>query len=163
MDSTIYAVYTDYASDRDGEYDLIIGMKVRAVSDVPPGMVVKKVPSGRYAIVTSAKGPAAQVVPQAWQQVWSLEDNKQLGGATRLQSRLRGLRPAQPEPAGLPSGPVPWPEVALPFSVVPSESRVDPPQSRAVTSVICPKVIKTSRNPSCFHSGIKNSQLPHRF
>jgi predicted transcriptional regulator YdeE len=31
--------------------------------------------------VTSAKGPVAQVVPQAWQQVYSLEDNKQLGGA----------------------------------------------------------------------------------
>ena len=81
VDSTIYAVYTDYASDRNGEYDFIIGMKVRNVSDVPPGMVVKKVPSGRYAIVTSPKGPAAQVVPQAWQRVWSLEDNKQLGGA----------------------------------------------------------------------------------
>ncbi len=29
VDSTIYAVYTDYASDRNGEYDFIIGMKVR--------------------------------------------------------------------------------------------------------------------------------------
>jgi predicted transcriptional regulator YdeE len=81
VDSTIYAVYTSYASDRDGEYDFIIGMKVSSLSDVPPGMVAKKVPSGRYAIITSVKGPAAQVVPQAWQRVWSLEDNKQLGGA----------------------------------------------------------------------------------
>ena len=80
VDSTIYAVYTGYASDRDGEYDFIIGMKVSSLSDVPPGMVAKKVPSGRYAIITSVKGPAAQVVPQAWQRVWSLEDNKQLGG-----------------------------------------------------------------------------------
>lgn len=81
VDSTIYAVYTGYPSDRDGEYDFIIGMKVSSVSNIPPGMVVKKVPSGRYAIVTSAKGPVEQVVPQAWQRVWSLEDNKQLGGA----------------------------------------------------------------------------------
>ena len=81
MDSTIYAVYTAYASDRNGEYDFIIGMKVSSVSDVPPGMVAKKVPSGRYAIVTSVKGPVEQVVPRAWQRVWSLEDNKQLGGA----------------------------------------------------------------------------------
>jgi predicted transcriptional regulator YdeE len=80
VDSTIYAVYTGYASDRDGEYDFIIGMKVSSLSDVPPGMVAKKVPSGRYAIITSVKGPAAQVVPQAWQRVWSLEDNKHLGG-----------------------------------------------------------------------------------
>jgi len=81
VDSTIYAVYTGYASDRDGEYDFVIGMKVSSASAIPPGMVVKKVPGGRYAVVTSAKGPGAQVVPQAWQRIWSLEDSKQLGGA----------------------------------------------------------------------------------
>jgi predicted transcriptional regulator YdeE len=81
VDSTVYAVYTNYASDYNGEYDFIIAMKVSRVSDIPPGMVAKKVPKGRYAIVTSAKGPVAQVVPQAWQRVYSLYDNKQLGGA----------------------------------------------------------------------------------
>ncbi|MGA9966887.1 MAG: GyrI-like domain-containing protein [Terriglobales bacterium] len=81
VDSTIYAVYTSYASDRDGEYDFIIGMKVSRVSDVPPGMVAKNVPKGKYAVIPTAQGPVAQVVPQAWQRVWSLEDNKQLGGA----------------------------------------------------------------------------------
>ena len=81
VDSTVYAVYTNYASDYNGEYDFIIGMKVSSVSDVPPGMVATKVPKDRYAIVTSAKGPVAQVVPQAWQRVYSLDDNKQLGGA----------------------------------------------------------------------------------
>jgi predicted transcriptional regulator YdeE len=80
-DSTIYAVYNGYASDRNGEYDFIIGMKVSGVSNVPPGMVATKVPGGKYAVVPSAKGPVAQVVPQAWQQVWSLEDSNQLGGA----------------------------------------------------------------------------------
>jgi predicted transcriptional regulator YdeE len=80
VDSAIYAVYTGYASDRDGEYDFVIGMKVSSVSDVPPGMVARRVPKGKYAVVTTAKGPAAQVVPQAWQRVYSLEDNKQLGG-----------------------------------------------------------------------------------
>jgi predicted transcriptional regulator YdeE len=81
VDSTVYAVYTNYASDYNGEYDFIVGMKVSSVSDLPPGMVAKKVPGGRYAVVTSAKGPVEQVVPQAWQRVYSLDDNKQLGGA----------------------------------------------------------------------------------
>jgi predicted transcriptional regulator YdeE len=81
VDPTIYAVYTGYASDHNGEYDFIIGMKVSSVSAIPPGMVAKRVPSGRYAVVTSEKGPVAQVVPQAWQRVYSLEDSKQLGGA----------------------------------------------------------------------------------
>jgi predicted transcriptional regulator YdeE len=80
VDSTIYAVYTDYASNRDGEYDFVIGTKVSSASNVPLGLVAKKVLKGKYAVILSAKGPAAQVVPKAWQQVWSLEDNKQLGG-----------------------------------------------------------------------------------
>jgi predicted transcriptional regulator YdeE len=81
VDSTIYAVYTNYASDYTGEYDFIVGMKVSSVPAVPPGMVVKKVPQGKYAVVASAKGPVAQVVPQAWQRVYTLDDDKQLGGA----------------------------------------------------------------------------------
>jgi predicted transcriptional regulator YdeE len=80
-DSTIYAVYTVYESDRNGEYDFVIGAKVTSAVDVPPGMVARKIPRGRYAVVPSAKGPVQQVVPQAWQQVWGLEDNQQLGGA----------------------------------------------------------------------------------
>jgi predicted transcriptional regulator YdeE len=78
--STIYAVYTGYASDRNGEYDFVIGMKVSSALTVPPGMVAVKVPGGKYAVITSAKGQVAQVVPKAWQQIWSLEDNHQLGG-----------------------------------------------------------------------------------
>jgi len=81
VDSTVYAVYTGYESDRNGEYDFIIGMKVSRVSPVPPGMVAQKVPRGKYAVVASAQGPVAQVVPQAWQRVYRLDDNKQLGGA----------------------------------------------------------------------------------
>jgi predicted transcriptional regulator YdeE len=38
------------------------------------------VPAGRYALITSATGPVQSVVPQAWQQIWGLEDRSQLGG-----------------------------------------------------------------------------------
>jgi predicted transcriptional regulator YdeE len=80
VDSTIYAVYTNYASDHNGDYDFIIGIKVSRVSDVPPGMVAKTVPKGKYAVVASARGPVSQVVPQAWREVYSLDDGKELGG-----------------------------------------------------------------------------------
>jgi predicted transcriptional regulator YdeE len=80
VDSTIYAVYTGYESNRNGEYDFVIGARVSSTADVPPGMIVRKVPKGRYAVVTTAKGPVEQVVPQTWQRVWDLEDRKQLGG-----------------------------------------------------------------------------------
>jgi predicted transcriptional regulator YdeE len=101
VDSTIYAVYTNYASDRDGEYDFIIGMKARSVSDVPPGMVAKTVPKGKYAVVASARGPVAQVVPKAWRQVYELDDNKQLGGgrAYKADFELYDQRSQHPQDA----------------------------------------------------------------
>jgi predicted transcriptional regulator YdeE len=79
-DPTIFVVYTDYASDRNGDYTYVIGAKVSDVSTVPPGMVVEKVPKGRYAVLTSAKGQVQKIVPEAWREIWSLEDKSQLGG-----------------------------------------------------------------------------------
>lgn len=80
VDANIYAVYTDYASDRNGEFSFVIGLRVNADATVPPGMVLKKVPAGEYALVTSEKGQVGKVVVAAWQQVWALEDKAQLGG-----------------------------------------------------------------------------------
>jgi predicted transcriptional regulator YdeE len=99
-DSSIYAVYTNYASDYNGQYDFIIGMKSGS-PDVPPGMVAKKVPSGKFAAITSAKGPVQEVVPQAWQRVYSLDDNKQIGGtrAYKADFELYDQRSQNPQDA----------------------------------------------------------------
>ena len=101
VDSRIYAVYTNYASDYNGEYDFIIGMKVRSASDVPAGMVAKKVPSGKFAVITSGKGPVGKVVPQAWQHVYSLDNGHQLGGARayRADFELYDQRSQNPQDA----------------------------------------------------------------
>ncbi len=71
-DSNIVAVYTDYASDHDGEYTFLLGARVKSADDVPVGMVVRKIPAGTYAVFTSAKGPAAKVVPELWMRINSL-------------------------------------------------------------------------------------------
>lgn len=70
-DTSTIAVITDYASDKDGEYTHLIGARVTSTADVPAGMVVKKVPAGKYAIFTSEKGPVAQVVVGTWQRIWA--------------------------------------------------------------------------------------------
>jgi predicted transcriptional regulator YdeE len=80
LDSSIYALYTDYESNRDGEFSLVIGARVSDAPLTPPGMVKKSIPKGNYAVLTSAEGPVAKVVPQAWQPVWKLEDSSGLGG-----------------------------------------------------------------------------------
>jgi predicted transcriptional regulator YdeE len=71
-DSTILAVYTDYASDMDGEYTFILGARVTSTTQVPSGMIARQVQPGRYAIFTSERGPVAKVVSEAWQKIWSV-------------------------------------------------------------------------------------------
>jgi predicted transcriptional regulator YdeE len=72
LDHSIVAIYTDYAGDHNGDYTFILGAKVSSATDVPPGMVAKTIPAGRYAVFTSEKGPGAKVVPELWMKINSL-------------------------------------------------------------------------------------------
>ena len=71
-DASIVAVYTDYASDKDGEYTFLLGARVTAETPLPPGIVAKKIPGGRFAVFTTAKGPGPKVVPETWMHINSL-------------------------------------------------------------------------------------------
>jgi predicted transcriptional regulator YdeE len=71
-DQSIVAVYTDYASDHNGEYTYLLGARVTSDGNVPAGMVAKKIPGGRFAAFTSEKGPAPKVVPEMWMKINSL-------------------------------------------------------------------------------------------
>jgi CubicO group peptidase (beta-lactamase class C family)/predicted transcriptional regulator YdeE len=71
-DQNIVAVYTDYASDHDGEYTFLLGARVTSDANVPAGMVAKKIPAGKFAVFTTDKGPGPQVVPAAWMKINSL-------------------------------------------------------------------------------------------
>jgi predicted transcriptional regulator YdeE len=71
-DKEIVVVYTDYASDHDGEYTFLLGARVTSDAGVRAGMVAKKIPAGRYAVFTSENGPAAKVVPELWMRINSL-------------------------------------------------------------------------------------------
>jgi predicted transcriptional regulator YdeE len=79
VDSNIYVVYSDYESDHFGEYTFLLGTKVKDDFQVPHGMVVKKVPAGKYAIVTSERAPVIEAVVGAWKRIWS-SSPAELGG-----------------------------------------------------------------------------------
>ena len=78
VDSNVYAIYSDYASDHNGEYSFLIGAKVKDGTAPPSGMVSKRVLAGKYAIITSDKGPSPKVVPAVWQKIFGLEEKGQL-------------------------------------------------------------------------------------
>jgi len=71
-DKAIVAVYTDYASDHNGEYTYVLGAKVTSDVQVPAGMVARKILAAQYAVFTTEKGPPAKVVPEAWMRINSL-------------------------------------------------------------------------------------------
>ena len=78
-DGNVVAVYTDYASNVDGDYTFVIGARVTKAENVPAGMVVKDVPAGRYAVFTSDRGPVQQVVVATWKRIWDAKKSE-LGG-----------------------------------------------------------------------------------
>jgi len=78
-DGNIVAVYSEYASDKDGEYTYLLGARVRKVESAPAGMTVKNVPAGRYAVFTSERGRVEKVVVEMWRRVWETPKNA-LGG-----------------------------------------------------------------------------------
>jgi predicted transcriptional regulator YdeE len=78
-DEKIVTVYSEYASDKDGEYTYLLGARVRKVESVPAGMTVRNVPAGRYAVFTSERGPVQKVVVEMWRRVWETPKNA-LGG-----------------------------------------------------------------------------------
>lgn len=71
-DQSIVAVYTDYASDKNGEYTFLLGARVTSDADIPTGMVARKIPATKYAVFTTEKGPGPKVVPKAWSKINSL-------------------------------------------------------------------------------------------
>src|SRR5580692_6507530 len=74
-DGNIVAVYSEYASDKDGEYNYLLGARVTKVENLPAGMIAKNVPAGRYAVFTSERGPVQKVVVEMWRRVWETPKN----------------------------------------------------------------------------------------
>jgi predicted transcriptional regulator YdeE len=68
-DANTLAVYTNYASDQNGEYTYVLGVRVTAVDKVPDGMVALTIPAGKYAVITSDTGSLPDVIPQVWRRI----------------------------------------------------------------------------------------------
>ena len=71
LGQSIVAVYTNYASDWNGDYTYILGAKVKPGTKAPEGLVSKSVPTGKYVEFTSSPGRPEQVVPEMWKDVWA--------------------------------------------------------------------------------------------
>jgi predicted transcriptional regulator YdeE len=93
----LYAAYSDYASDHNGEYTYVVGAAVKDGTAAPKGMVVKQVPAGQYAVFTTEIGPFAKVVPAAWQRIFKLEDEGKLKRAYKTDFEVYDQRAQNPQ------------------------------------------------------------------
>jgi predicted transcriptional regulator YdeE len=96
---SFYAVYSDYASDHNGEYSFLVGAMVKDGTTPPAEMVLKRVPAGKYAVFTSDKGPFAKVVPAAWQKIFQLEDEGKLRRSYHADFEVYDQRSQDPQNA----------------------------------------------------------------
>lgn len=72
VDEDVYAVYTDYESDHNGEYTILIGCKVEPGTAVPDGMRKLEVPAENYNKF-EARGQMPDIVINQWHAIWGME------------------------------------------------------------------------------------------
>jgi predicted transcriptional regulator YdeE len=75
----MYAVYSNYESDEYGAYDLLIGVEVTSVENLPEGFSFSAIATGRYAVVTTEKGLVTEMVPGTWKEIWQMP-REEMGG-----------------------------------------------------------------------------------
>jgi predicted transcriptional regulator YdeE len=96
----LVAVYTDYENNHNGDYTYLLGLPVSSIENVPAKFIVKHIPAGRYAVLSSNRGPIAEIVPEAWRRIWSMS-SEELGGTRsfRADYEIYDQRVADPERA----------------------------------------------------------------
>ncbi|WP_395477396.1 GyrI-like domain-containing protein [Rickettsia endosymbiont of Pantilius tunicatus] len=75
----IFAVYTNYASNENGEYTYFLGEEVTTFESTSQGFEELTIPVQNYAKFTSDHGPIPAVVINMWQKIWQMDDTA-LGG-----------------------------------------------------------------------------------
>lgn len=98
IDSSIYAVYTEYEKDYTKPYTTILGCKVSNLENIPTGMIGKTIAKETYKQFT-AKGKLADgIVIQKWIEIW----NTDLKRKYTADFEIYGEKASNPENAEVP-------------------------------------------------------------
>jgi predicted transcriptional regulator YdeE len=74
-----FFVYSDYQDKHHGDYKYFIGEEVLSYEGQSHDLCNLSLPQQEYIRFTTKSGPAFEVVPEAWQKIWQMDD-KELGG-----------------------------------------------------------------------------------
>jgi predicted transcriptional regulator YdeE len=76
---TTFCIYTDYASDHQGDYTYFIGEEVDSFDNLPIGLESLTIPAQKYIKFTNGPDSMPDVVRKPWQQIWQMTP-LELGG-----------------------------------------------------------------------------------
>lgn len=65
-------LYTNYESDANGAYDMMVCCEVVDTSGLPAGVNAQKIPAGKYAKFV-VHGDVQQAVMEFWTKLWSMD------------------------------------------------------------------------------------------
>lgn len=78
LNDTMVALYYNYENKRDGAYDILVGVPVSSIDQIPEGMIAKHVPAAKRMVLASEVGPVGQVVLDLWKEIWAWEDDNEI-------------------------------------------------------------------------------------
>ena len=88
VSNDIYAVYTDYESDSNGKYTLIIGYPVTTIDSIPDGFVGRNISIGP-SLKFISKGKMPDAILRTWVEIWN---DTQLKRAYRADVTVHGQK-----------------------------------------------------------------------
>jgi predicted transcriptional regulator YdeE len=75
----------------------MVAAPVKGSIAAPSGMVSKQIVAGKYAVVTTERGPFPKIIPQAWSQIFKLEAEGKLRRAYQTDFELYNERALDPQ------------------------------------------------------------------
>ncbi len=88
--SPVVAIYSSYASNKDGEYNYLLGRKMGEDETVPRGMTHRVVAPGSYLLLDFAGSVSPEAVMGLWRHVWELEHEGKIERAYRTDFEVYG-------------------------------------------------------------------------
>ncbi len=73
VDNNIYCVYTEYEADHTKPYTVILGCRVNSANNIPDGMTLKTIQSGKYSRFIAKGSLTDGVVYEEWLNIWNTD------------------------------------------------------------------------------------------
>jgi predicted transcriptional regulator YdeE len=88
--SPLVAVYSEYESDKDGEYTYLLGRKIGEDETEPREGMFRTVEAGSYLHLPFAGSVSPEAVVGLWREVWAMEQEGKIRRAYKTDFELYG-------------------------------------------------------------------------